>query len=68
MLLNNCAKTEDGVSLDRMRGEVAAMLRVCFEGSVEENGDCLRLVLPRGRRLTFSSGKRKFSGNGFFSI
>lgn len=48
MLLNNCAKTEDGVSLDRMRGEVAAMLRVCFEGSVEENGDCLRLVLPEG--------------------
>lgn len=48
MLMNHCEQTRGTVSVEEMQNEVAAMLRVCFEGSVEENGDKLRIVLPDG--------------------
>ena len=32
MLLNYCGKEENKVSLEQMREEVLAMLKVCFEG------------------------------------
>lgn len=48
MSMNHCEQTRGTVSVEEMQNEVAAMLRVCFEGSVEENGDKLRIVLPDG--------------------
>lgn len=48
MLMNHCEQTRGTVSVEEMQNEVAAMLRVCFEGSVEESGDKLRIVLPDG--------------------
>ena len=35
-----------------MRGEVLAMLKVCFEGEAVAEGDKLRLILPEGRSFT----------------
>ncbi len=49
MLSEAIAKKEDRVTAEQMREEVSAMLKVCFEGSVEENGEALRLVLPEGQ-------------------
>lgn len=48
MSVNHCEQTRGTVSVEEMQNEVAAMLRVCFEGSVEERGDKLRIVLPDG--------------------
>ena len=48
MSVNHCEQTRGTVSVEEMQNEVAAMLRVCFEGSVEESDDKLRIVLPDG--------------------
>lgn len=48
MLLNRCGKKEDKVSLEQIQDEVLAMLRVCFEGEAERNGDRFRVILPDG--------------------
>ncbi len=48
MLLNYCAKTKEKITLNQIRDEVLAMLKVCFEGETEEAGDKLKLVLPDG--------------------
>lgn len=48
MSMNHCEQTRGTVSVEEMQNEVAAMLRVCFEGSVEESDDKLRIVLPDG--------------------
>lgn len=48
MSMNHCKQTRGTVSVEEMQNEVAAMLRVCFEGSVEESDDKLRIVLPDG--------------------
>ena len=54
MMSELCVKTEERVTAEQMRGEVAAMLKVCFEGSVGEVGDVLRLVLPEGQSFDIS--------------
>ncbi len=48
MSMNHCEQTRGTVSVEEMQNEMAAMLRVCFEGSVEESDDKLRIVLPDG--------------------
>ena len=48
MSMNHCKQTRGAVSVEVMQNEMAAMLRVCFEGSVEESDDKLRIVLPDG--------------------
>lgn len=52
MLLNYCGKEENKVSLEQMREEVLAMLKVCFEGEAAEEGERIRLILP-GREKPF---------------
>lgn len=44
MLLNYCGKEENKVSLEQMREEVLAMLKVCFEGEAAEEGERIRLI------------------------
>ena len=48
MSMNHCEQTRGTVSVEEMQNEVAAMLRVCFEGSEEESDVKLRIVLPDG--------------------
>ena len=52
MVSNYCGKDEGKLSLEEMRGEVLAMLKVCFEGEAVAEGGKLRLILPEGRSFT----------------
>ena len=52
MLLNYCGKEENKVSLEQMREEVLAMLKVCFEGEAAEEGERIRLILPDGKAFS----------------
>ena len=53
MVSNYCGKDEGKLSLEEMRGEVLAMLKVCFEGEAVAEGDKLRLILPEGRSYRY---------------
>lgn len=57
MLLNYCSKEENKVSLEQMREEVLAMLKVCFEGEAAEEGERIRLILPDGKPFPYMSVK-----------
>lgn len=52
MLLNYCGKEENKVSLEQMREEVLAMLKVCFEGEAAEEGERICLILPDGKAFS----------------
>ena len=52
MLLNYCDKEENKVSLEQMREEVLAMLKVCFVGEAAEEGEKIRLILPDGKAFS----------------
>lgn len=48
-MISNYLSSTSEKETELMRDEIKAMLRVCFEGEVEQHGDKIRLILPDGK-------------------